>query len=200
MRVTVRGHTGSVGKVRSALVAGAVGATIVSVVGVSSLRQDDVGQTGGQPGAAEAVGVGQGGQPFDAASAATEPRVTMATLRRWAAAQRFRPYTGSRAPAISQRAAVKLADLPGDPYSLGLWDAGMMHRSEEADLATAAESVRWHSVWVVALVWFSEDRNESHPSGGSAVSYSKPPPDPGSVRSVTMIDANTGEFFLAMSF
>jgi hypothetical protein len=121
------------------------------------------------------------------------PRVTMRVVRHQARAQRFRPYSGPRPPAFSETAALRRT-RGSNNYSLGLRDLGIVHEDS---------SVEWHPVWIIADQTFIPDINDLA-IGGPILSSSRTPTphvaQPGWSRSVTMLDARTGRFFLALTF
>ena len=115
----------------------------------------------------------------------------MRVVRRLSAAQRFRPYTGPLPPAFSEAAALRRARGAND-YSLGLRDVGLVHEDS---------SVEWHSVWIIANQTFVQDIDQF--AIGPYQPHATPSPHvprPGWSRSVTMLDARTGRFFLSVTF
>lgn len=130
--------------------------------------------------------------PSDTATAPPRPApITMQTVRRIGRAQEFRPYTGPQPPPISETEALRRAG-DADGYSLGLWDVGMVHEGR------AGSSVDWHSVWIIAAERCVPDVNALSLGGPvrPGVTTSPQEPQPGWIRSVTMLDARTGKFFL----
>jgi hypothetical protein len=117
--------------------------------------------------------------------------VTMRVVQFYLRARRFRKYTGPRAPAFSEAAALPRARGRND-YSLGLWDVGPVHEDSAVD---------WHSVWIIADRTFVADIDRF--VTGPFQPRATPSPHvarPGWSRSVTMLDARTGRFFLALTF
>jgi hypothetical protein len=178
------------GIVATAVAGGAlvVGAAAVGRIG-STAQAPDHPSLGGS--AAPSV------TPSDTATVPPRPApITMQTVRRFGRAQEFRPYTGPQPPPISETEALRRAE-DADGYSLGLWDVGMVHEGR------AGRSVDWHSVWIIAAERFVPDVNELSLGGpGVRPGVTTPPqePRPGWIRSVTMLDARTGKFFLAYVF
>jgi hypothetical protein len=178
------------GVVATAVAAGVLvaGAAAVGRIGSSPQAPDHHPYLGG-PATPSAT-------PSDTATVPPRPApITMQTVRRIGGAQEFRTYTGPQPPQISETQALRRSGEAAG-YSLGLWDVGMVHEG------WAGRSVHWHSVWIIAAEQFVPDVNELSLGGPirPGVATSPQEPQPGWLRSVTMLDARTGKFVLGYGF
>jgi hypothetical protein len=117
----------------------------------------------------------------------------MRTVRKTGLAQRFRPYTGPRPAPFSKAQALQRGNNP-DPYSLGLWDVGMVKTTG---------TVTWTPAWIVASERYLEHMSDM--SLGGPIQPSATPVDrlkskPGWARYITMYDARTGKVLLSYVF